>query len=435
MENFWFFVSYARRNDLSYNIPSPDDSRAKLIRRFYEDLAAEIVSRAQTGEAKRADKIGFFDQIGIELGDKWHVPVADALRSCKTMLCLLTDNYFASKVAGQEFQIFSSRIGRYTYAKKLKEPPPLIIPLLWHAENELTTPLPKALSQLQYRHDEYGKTYAEEGLEKLLRLDKYKDHYNEFLIKLAIRIIGLAKEYSVPPLEQSPALLEAKNAFEPEPAAPGPTEFVSQGPGVAHFAFVAGQNEELQAIRKQVQAYGLGGRFWKPYVPDVDQAVGLMTQRAATEVGLQHEVMPVTKDLVDRLEKADDTNTIVVLIIDPWSLNLQLYQEQMQRYDKRNLVSCAVLVVWNEKDLEPDYNLNALRQKIKSTFPNNLTNNNTYMRPAVCSEEELRTGLCKAIVEIRRRLNERAKLFRSVDDAGFSSLPQIVAATAPGANA
>jgi FxsC-like protein len=428
MSDYWFFLSYARRNDISYTLGAEEDKTQKLVRRLYQDLAAEIISRADTGQARAVEQIGFFDQRGIEPGDKWDDEVAGALGSARVMLCLFTRNYFNSKVSGQEFEIFRQRVKEFADGKGIKQPP-LIIPVLWHRQDKLPMPLPAVTADLQYTYDEFSKLYAAEGLEFLMRLEKHKDDYEEFLIKLADRVVEVAEKHVMPTLAACPQLKDVENAFQPKPIAvapaPAPAETILQnsGPGFAHFVFVAGHSQELQGVRLKLNAYGKEGRLWKPYVPHVDKPVGLFTQRAATDVELQHEVLPVSTNLITLLENADDTNTIVVLIVDPWSLNVQLYKEQMKRYDKRNLVSCAVLVVWNEKDQEPGFD--KLSQKVKETFQNSLTNNNLYIRDAVVSETQLEKELTAAIVEIRRRLDVRAKLFYPVDAAGYSSIPQV----------
>lgn len=87
MSDYWFFLSYARRNDVSYTLANDNDKNKKLVRRFYEDLAGEIISRANTGTARTVEQIGFFDQLGIEPGDKWDDTVAEALRTARVMLC------------------------------------------------------------------------------------------------------------------------------------------------------------------------------------------------------------------------------------------------------------------------------------------------------------------------------------------------------------
>jgi FxsC-like protein len=136
-------------------------------------------------------------------------------------------------------------------------------------------------------------------------------------------------------------------------------------------------------------------------------------------------VLPFSSALIGQLETADKTNTIVIVIVDPWTLNLQLYQECMRTYDTRNLVSCAVLVVWNPAEEQDKLTLYQLWQKVRETFPNSLTSQGIYIRETISSAGELSTELVAAMVAIRRRLDERAKLFHPIDPAGFAAVPQI----------
>jgi hypothetical protein len=192
MSNYWFFLSYARRNDISYTGTS-EGSTPKLVRRLYEELSAEIINGADTGDARSAEQIGFFDQTGIEPGDKWDDKVAEALTSAHVMLCLFTRNYFKSTVSGQEVEVFRSRVESYANAKGTVHPP-LIIPILWHAPDRMPA-LPAVVSDLQYTYDEFSKLYAEKGLEFLMRLEKHHDDYQEFLINLAKRLIDVAERH------------------------------------------------------------------------------------------------------------------------------------------------------------------------------------------------------------------------------------------------
>jgi FxsC-like protein len=438
MSDLWFFLSYARRNDRSY--AAPEGSTPKLIRQLYEGLAAEIISGTNTGDAKTPEKIGFFDQTGIEPGDKWDEQVADALGRCRVMLCLFTRNYFNSTVSGQEVQVFLDRVAGYANNKKIKQPP-LVIPILWHSPDRLPAKLPDAVSDLQYTYDEFSKVYAQHGLELLMRLTRLKDDYEEFLVNLGKRVIDVAEQHTLPPLPAVPALKTVKNAFAPPaPVAPPAAAAVAGapastlancGPGFAHFVFVAGQQQELQTVRNTLTAYDSEGRLWKPYFPDVDRTVALFTQRAATDAELQHEVLPLSNALLAQLEAADDSNTIVVLVVDPWTLNVQSYQDYMKSYDKRNLVSCAVLVVWNPADQNDRLTPPQLLQKVRETFKNSITNQNLYVREMVKSPADFNAELVSAIVEIRRRLDARAKLYRPIDSAGFTAIPQVATPSAP----
>lgn len=396
MSNYWFFLSYARRNDISYTGTS-EGSTPKLVRRLYEELSAEIINGADTGDARSAEQIGFFDQTGIEPGDKWDDKVAEALTSARVMLCLFTRNYFKSTVSGQEVEVFRSRVESYANTKGIGHPP-LIIPILWHPPERIPATLPAVVSDLQYIYDEFSKVYAKEGLEFLMRLEKHHDDYQEFLIKLARRLIDVAEQHPLTPLAVCPPLKTVKNAFAPPPPpvapAGGPavpvgaaaaSTLANCGPGFAHFVFVAGQRQELQGVRNALDAYDKEGRLWKPYLPAVDKPVVLFTQRAATDAELQHEVLPLSNALIGQLDIADNTNTIVVVIVDPWTLNVQSYQEYMKNYDKRNLVSCAVLILWNPDDQKDLSASQQLQQKVRETFKNSLTNQGLYVRETMGS--------------------------------------------------
>ena len=432
MTNYWFFLSYARRNDVSYTLGAEGDATHKLMRQLYEELAADIINNADTGGAKAIEQIGFFDQTGIEPGDKWDDKVAEALRTTRVMLCLFTRNYFKSVVSGKEVEVFRRRVEAYANEKGVSRPP-LIIPILWHRPDRLPAALPDAVTDLQYTYDEFSKIYSQEGLEFIMRLTKHRDDYQEFLINLARRVVDVAEAHPLPPLAAVPALATVKSAFvaEPPPAAAGgaaPDQSLpNSGPGFAHFVFVAGQKQELQVVRKALAAYDKDGRSWKPYLPAVDKPIALFTQRAATDVDLQHEVLPLTDALLKQLDAADDSNTIVVLVVDPWSLNVKTYQEYMKSYDKRNLVSCAVLVVSNPDDRDEAFTPEQLQQRVRETFRNSLTNKNVYVRDTIRSAADLSAELVAAIVEIRRRLDERAKLFHPIDAGGFNTIPQVAA--------
>ena len=276
MTDYWFFLSYARRNDVSHTLATDDDKTRKLVRRFHEELAAEIISRANTGQARTAEQVGFFDQVGIEPGDTWDVTLAEALRTARVMVCLFTRNYFNSRVSGQEFEVFQGRVRQHAAGGAL---PPLIIPVLWHRPDKLPSTLPAAAADLQYTYDEFSKVYTQEGLEYIMRLTKHSDDYQEFLIKFADRLIEVAEKHVLKPLPQVPPLTTVKSAFHVTPvaaAAPqaGPGTLANSGPNFVHFVFVAGQSHELQAIRNKLTAYAQEGRLWKPYLPDVDRAGG-----------------------------------------------------------------------------------------------------------------------------------------------------------------
>jgi FxsC-like protein len=445
MSNYWFFLSYARRNDLSYGRIGGGKDR-QLIPQFYQDLAREMISRGPASIPRTETEVGFFDQAGIETGDIWDETLAIALRTSRVLVCLYSRGYFESEYCGKEFQVFQSRVRDYSITRKATHLP-LIIPVLWHCPDKYPS-LPTCISDIQYAHNEFGSVYAAEGLEYIMRLQKCRDNYEEFLMKFADKLIAIAEEHSMPILAECPPLKTIQSAFHAPTPVPqsdvmpndakdeedDESELENTGPGVVHFVFAAASSQEFRQVRTKLEAYTEGGgRYWKPYIPDVEKQAGFITQQALTDMELQQEVLPCSRTLTDQILKVDEqeSNVIILIVVDPWSLLLERYRQRLNTYDRANLVRCAILVVWNDREQEPGINPEDVKLKIKQTFSSILVNKNMYFRAAVSSEPDLRNQVQAAIIEIQRKLAERAKLLRPIppSDTGFTQIPQI---TGPG---
>lgn len=68
-----FFFSYTRANNDDY------------LKQFFEDLDDAV--RLRRGQAQ-GTRVGFFDQVGLQLGDEWGDVLGEALQTSKTMVCL-----------------------------------------------------------------------------------------------------------------------------------------------------------------------------------------------------------------------------------------------------------------------------------------------------------------------------------------------------------
>lgn len=323
MSKYWFFLSYARRNDLrSGRIGDSKDRR--LIQRFYQDLVREMISRGLASIPRTETEVGFFDQGGIEPGDIWDETLAKALRTSRVLVCLYSRGYFESEYCGKEFQVFQSRVRDYSITRNATHLP-LIIPVLWHRPDKFPS-LPACTSDIQYAHDEFGSVYAVEGLEYIMRLQKCKDNYEEFLIRFTDKLIAIAEEHTMPILAECPPLRTIQSAFHaPTPVSQAvimpngaqgeeddERELENTGPGVVHFVFAAASSQELRQVRTKLEAYTeWGGRYWKPYVPDVDKQVGFITQQALIDMELQQEVLPFSRKLTDQILRADVQAAII----------------------------------------------------------------------------------------------------------------------------
>src|ERR1051325_1341866 len=428
-KSYWFFVSYAHRDA----IDSP------WLRDFFERLAREVGTAAGLPSHLEERDIGFIDEDGLELGDNWPDALAEALQSSKVFLCLYSRSYFKSPDCGREFEIFRSRLANYT-------PPPdsgparLIIPILWEKPSRLSETLPDAVSDLQYKHSDFGDEYATLGLALLMRLER-KEEVENFISELADRIVNQAERHPLPRLPNLKPLKDVSNAFITCPASPllavaenltdsdipatVPPPNIS-GPDVAWYVYFAGRGVDYRGKRTNVSCYGpAGGYQWKPLLPPKEETIGAITPVVAGKKGLTPAVLPLSKELVTHLQKAEDDNTIAILIVDPWSVKVESYMALMRDYDKYRFSNCAVIIVWNLLDDETVTKTAELKDGLTEAFSRNLLVADEAFRDSIQTEDELLTILGGTIDTIKGRLRTKAKPARSVPSNGGESFPNL----------
>lgn len=417
-----FFLSYAR----------VDSQGEQHVRRLFEDLCRELRRAIPLPAEEPDDAIGFFDATGIEPGDQWSDELINALQTSHAFICLYSRGYFNSAYCGREFFIFRQRIKGYARANGVADPP-LIIPVLWDRRDRLPKTLPEEITRLQYTNAVLGELYSTEGLRYIAKRQGHRDEYEEFIDRFADTLAQRMSAPALAPLSPFPEIRNSPSAFDtpaPLPAgggeSPGASSppFENVGPGVVHFVYVAGKPQEIQPLRQVVDAYHeQGGCFWRPYAPAVDKPVGLITQGIANDAGLLQRERALQNDIVAQLRRAEETNTIVVLVVDPWTLQIQSYAQYMQQFDAENFVNCGAVVVWNDADSELPQHQQTLDQLVNATFQRNVITGNPQLRRSVRSEQDLRKELVGAIDMARRRIIERAKLF--ITPRGSAPLPRV----------
>jgi len=394
----WFFLSYARRDDVG----------TEYVTSFYADLTREVGRLAGVSSALPPEEIGFIDVKGTQPGGNWDVQVREALQKAKVLVCLYSRGYFNSSYCGQEFEVFRRRLEAAGNGAA-----PLILPVLWSGKAELPSPLPEAVSNIQYTHAQFGNEYADKGL---YRLKALKDvAYDGLIIDFARLIIDLGQRHQVPSLPGLPSLQEMPNAFDAVQRATGetPGHAPALGPKVAVFVFAAAKQSDLQAARKTLDAYGSeGGWDWRPFFPDLEDEIGLVCQEVATRERLRFQELPVGEQLKEQLRQAEEANTIVVILVDPWTLRVKRYQQQLSEYDKQSFWNCGLVISWNEGDAETQQMRTELERELESIFFRSMSTNRA-IRP-VRSADELRIALSEAISVIRAQIVKRADLARAV---------------------
>jgi FxsC-like protein len=418
MQDYWFFLSYAR----------VDGKGNSWIEKFYLDLAGEVRRSAPLGTDTKEGDIGFYDVESIETGDYWDQKLVKGIQSCRVLVCLYSPAYFYSEFCGKEFQVFSDRV----YAYNNQNPPPLIIPVLWDNPDQFPKPLPMAVKRIQFEHKKLGETYVKQGLEVLVRNQKYQDDYQEFLKAFGDLVAEAGKTYHpLKPLPNFPSFDKARSAFEEKEKLSQEAERQSQeGLKVVKVIFVAGQGAEFEAnkIKKELDAYTItGGPLWRPYYPDDYYAANFTGEVAKAENLTLHPILlnDDKLDFIKEIRKAERDGTMVVIIVDPWSVQIQRYKNYMKDYDAQRFFNCGVIVVWNENDNETKLNKETLRREVETTFERLSLYQDTYFRSSISSPEELKKELTDTIYKIRDMISRQGQLRAHVKSTSGESFPML----------
>lgn len=411
----WFFLSYARENYDQYLLD------------FYRDLNKALRDLASPDEGED----GFIDVNGIEVGKQWPDELTAALQTCRAFISLYSPAYFTKEYCGKEWRVFSDRQAAYgaDFPAHVSRPS-LIMPVLWVPEARLPSPLPDAVSTVQYKHNDFGEVYARVGLKQLMAVSKYHDDYLEFLAKFVDKLILAVKANPLPHHPHLPPINEIESAFPGrmaevvKPAA----ECVSKGPRSVQFFFIAARRDELKGVRQKLDPYGEeGGYYWQPYFPEHTDAVGFMALQVAVDEKLRPECMEPDDFTIERLDEAESNNKLVAIFIDTWTLCLPRYNAFMNKYDRRNFVNCVVLIAWNNRDDETEVNRPTLTNTVWGTFPNHAAkpDPNCFL-DSINSHEELKKALRTALINARGRISMRADAVKKKAESGqFISKPLI----------
>jgi FxsC-like protein len=397
---YWFFLSYARR----------DAVRNTYFAEFFEDLALQVARLAPLPSHIPTERIGFLDARGVEPGETWPAALSEALETSRVLICAFSPAYFASEYCGKEFAAFRYR------------PEPAILPVLWERPGRISVPRPVAEYQRTWAG--LGSDYLTEGALALKkRRNRFGEAYDDLLDALAELVVRRARDAQLPNPGTIPPLEKVSSAFgspwsdRDGAAASGPV-----GPGSVKFVFVAATRPEMSPVLGRADYYGETERDWRPFGPDVITTVGFHAQRAATEAHLYSDHVPVGPSTLDSLRAAEASNTIAVLVVDPWSLKLPSYRRLLEDYDRQRFKNCAVLVVANEADPRTTAARDGLRRDIEQTLERNLLEGSVFDQ--VGSAAALELQLVAAIGKVRKQLMGRAAVHIPTGPA--ASVPQIV---------
>jgi FxsC-like protein len=397
-----FFLSYAR------------EDRSPFFDKFFELLLDALQSKFVGAREGR----GFFDTKSMEVGEEWPAELADALQECKVFLPVYTPTYFSRPYCGKEWAIFRARQDAFVRAQGAAGRPALVIPVLWSAAEDLATVVPESLRDLEDTHDDFGKEYRANGLNVLMRQNRFEDARNIAVEALARRIKRATDAYPVlPSLAERPSIKTVPPLF-PVEATPGRLRETpeSRGPRYVQFILVAGTRAEFETgVRADRDFYGDTEVDWQPYRPDVPRPAAAIAAQVAAERDFVPEPVRLDDDFLKRLEDAKSQNKIVVVIVDTWTLRIERYRKLMRDYDDKNFYNTAVLILWNSRNAETVSNRQAeLEPLVKATFFYRAQSQGGGTYASIETVEDFKKDLGEALEAARRRMRLYADLQRSV---------------------
>jgi FxsC-like protein len=415
-------MSYARADDQQYE--------GELVRGFYDQLKSEVAGKV----SDQTPPLAFFDQENLQPGDPWSQEIAQALRSCRTFVPIMSARYFTRDYCGKEWQIFEDRCRSFAGSSL----PPLIIPILWNPPEEGV--LPEYATSLQVTFDPRRvlepdrAPLADYGKYGLLYLVKRKDttHRNAFTTiveELATRIVRVALDHPLNPLDanQLPSLRDGANRFRmaAPTAAPG-----AAPSNRANFTFIAGRDAEMAAIRPGAhQYYGPASeQDWMPYAIAEPEAIALIAQAAASEKRLIVNWIRPGPDLVRALEQAERDNSVALVVIDPWTVRLPAFRSLLEQFDQRQFRNCVVLIPWNKSDPETLAALDDLKDVLQRSLSRNFGGRKEiYFRPEIYDPATLRGEIARALSDLEALLAPFRTPTRVTTTGGMTEVPSLSA--------
>lgn len=379
------------------------------------DLSQRVAPRLREADYGRG---GFLDTT-IDLGRKWPDELREALRTARVFVPLLSPAFFDSEFCGKEWAAFQQRLAA-------QGDPPLVLPVLFVPETDLRS-IPGVVAPVTRWTQDFGSEYLSRGLMGILPSPDPAP-YDTFLARFADALVSAVTEHPVSPGEAIATVDEVQSAFH-DPKTREQLVVKTREPDrwvFAQFIYVAAPGPQLQRLRSDVTAYGdNGGQEWQPYLPIDDAEVGMIAGEVASAERFRYEPVALDGSLVERVLAAIAAKKIVVVVVDPWTICLDTYQELMAELDQLRPHNCIVLVPLNESDDDTSRHLDGLKAAVNATFPSHVVD----PRPEIFTmglptHETFRDDLARKLTGTKMQMIRIDEVQRSVSPVR-SSLPRV----------
>ncbi|NUP45678.1 MAG: hypothetical protein HOY76_53820 [Streptomyces sp.] len=407
-----FFFSYAR-----------DDLVDPYLDRFFNRLCDEVSTR---GGLPR-DSVGFMDR-EQQSGQLWADMLSENLAHCKVFVPAYSPFYFGSDVSGQEWSAFAARLTAHQEATGVL--PKSVVPVWWVPPRR---ELPSMAGDLHDPRDAFGTEYKDFGLRTLVRRRGYKDKYDDFLDRYTDMILKAAE--TPPDPFRVPDLLSLPNAFAPAepPAAVGgrlPAPRAGGGARKVVFVVAVGRREDMPHLEHaELDVYGDELVDWRPYHPASSLSIVVRAQGVAVTREMESQVVPADDSLFTLLDGPADRQCLVVLIVDPRSAELPLFQELFARLNGTRSSNSVILVPSDLDELRKGPQGSHLYNRLYASLGNWIEAGGGAFRGDLPSMADFERVLGEVLIEIQGRIMRMASVVRRVDPAGPQFRPVL---TGPG---
>jgi len=198
-----------------------------------------------------------------------------------------------------------------------------------------------------------------------------------------------------------PAPAVTPNAF----AQPGPhrSRLTARSGRRVHIVLAAAPRDEMDDVREQLDYYGKQARDWTPYRPESTEPLAEHAQAVAAGRVMGSEVTGIDS-LPAKLERADQNNEIVVLLLDPWTTHLAGHRLVLSEADRAGLsFTTAVLVPSSAADPETVHNRDQLRFDVQQSLPHHVAKPEALFRLEIPTAEAFDVDLADMLEEARNR--------------------------------
>lgn len=266
-------------------------SNGKLMSQFINEFRELICAKAAVTEENAL----FYDEKSIRIGDDWDAEISKAVRTAKSLICLVSPRYLVSVWCGRELEVFRRRnhdrdevevkaAEKQDPKKDPKVAAGYIFPLVWEV-NPGRKKYPLKLSQFQFPYAEMPKDYEELGLRGLISLRKTTQMRQVAEVLSKVITEKLATREPLPEALEFEDFDTIPNALVDEPV---PYDVVP-----------------VMALRN--------GKKWKP--PSVHQAILSHIEKAATAMKACVHSQPTRFDPPD-FERLRKEKQIVIVFAD-----------------------------------------------------------------------------------------------------------------------